>query len=101
MLCRAHADDRRTNQEDRVTCHCCTAARETANAYRTFDPACLWCGARLIQCLGKLRQLPIHITQRRREALKVWMEQGHKESELRELAAGPPAFQPVTGRRGK
>ena len=55
--------------------------------------------ARLIQCLGKLRQLPIHITQRRRDALKAWMEQGHAEKELRELAVGPPAFQPIAGRR--
>jgi len=54
-----------------------------------IDPRCIFCGARLIQKLGKLRVMPSEITQRRRAVLADWIAAGHRESEIRELVALP------------
>ena len=54
-----------------------------------FDPRCIFCGARLIQKLGKLRVMPAEITQRRRAVLADWIAAGHREAEIRELVALP------------
>ena len=78
-----------------MTCSTCTAARETAGHWRYFDPACLFCGARLIQRIGTVKATKAEISQRRTVVLKDWIAQDHSEKELRELAAGPMCFEPV------
>lgn len=71
-------------------CPCCNDARNWPGtvAARTYTPACLWCGARLIQALGKLRRPREEIAERRRKVLADWMAHGHSEAELRALAKG-------------
>ena len=59
-----------------------------------FNPACLHCGARLIQYLGTLPIAPAECAQRRRAVLADWMAHGHAESDLRSLAKGPLAIAP-------
>ncbi len=77
-------------------CQDCTAARETQNKWPYFDPRCLWCGARLINRIGRLKgRTDAELTQRRRSVLADWMAAGHAEVELRELARGPMAVAPV------
>jgi len=73
-----------------LTCKCCKDALEWPGtvAARTYTPACLWCGARLIQALGKLRRPREEIAERRRKVLADWMAHGHSEAELRALAKG-------------
>ena len=77
-----------------MICSCCDTAREFS-AYRMFNPACLHCGARMIQRLGAMEISQPDCVRRRRAALAVWMEYGHSETELRRLAKGPPAIGPV------
>lgn len=78
-------------------CTDCLAARETSGHWRFFDPRCLWCGARLIQRIGKLNVMPSEIRQRRQAVLKDWVAQGHAESEIRALAAAKtPAYEAIT-----
>jgi ribosomal protein S27E len=67
-------------------CPDCNAARITTGHHRMFSPSCLYCGARLIQTIGKVGNTDAEITQRRRVVLKDWMALGHDEQELRELA---------------
>jgi hypothetical protein len=76
-------------------CCDCLAARETSGHWRFFDPACLHCGARLIQRITKFSKTDAETTQRRRVVLADWVAAGHKESELRELVKGPLAYAPV------
>ena len=84
-------------------CDCCNAARE-APAHAMFDPACLYCGARLIQRLGTLLGPKDEIVARRRQVLADWMAMGHSEIDLRRLAKGPvplaPESSPVPPKRG-
>lgn len=78
-------------------CACCQAARELMPhaAYPNYDPACLWCGARLIQRWGAYRHLGREeIARRRRSTLTTWIKYGHSELELRRLAKGPAALAP-------
>jgi hypothetical protein len=61
-----------------------------------FDPACIYCGARLIQRIGKVGNTNAEITQRRRVVLADWMALGHDEAEMRELAkAAAMAVEPA------
>lgn len=76
-------------------CECCLAARETTGAYRYFALQCVWCGARLIQKLGRLSVTQAEITQRRRAVLADWTKYGHSEQEIRELVRGPMAVAPI------
>jgi hypothetical protein len=59
-----------------------------------FNPACLHCGARMIQHLGSLPIASSEIAQRRRQVLLDWAEHGHTEQALRQLAKGPLAIAP-------
>ena len=61
------------------------------------DPACLWCMARLIQKIGKLRTPTTEqMTARRRVVLADAMALGHSEIEIRRLAKGTElALEPV------
>jgi hypothetical protein len=76
-----------------VTCEDCDKAR-TAPLYRLYSPACLWCGARLINRLGSVLRPSSEITERRRRVLKDWMDHGHEELRLRTLAKGSDCFAP-------
>lgn len=76
-------------------CQCCNATRE-APAHRMFNPACLHCGARLIQRLGTLQRPREEIVARRRQVLADWMAMGHPEADLRRLAKGPVPLAPVS-----
>jgi hypothetical protein len=83
-------------------CECCEAARLTTGHWRYYELQCLWCGARLIQRIGRLQVMPSEIKQRRQAVLKDWMAWGHSEQELRDLVKGPMAVEPVqktTGRK--
>jgi hypothetical protein len=83
-----------------MTCAYCIAARETLGAHRLHDPRCMYCGARLIQLIPHMCDgIAAWASQRRRDALAVWVAQGHDEAEIRELVAGPMAFEPVRGRK--
>lgn len=74
-------------------CACCTNAK-TQPAYRWFNPACLHCGARLIQHLGQLPIAASECKARRQTVLKDWLSYGHSEAELRALVQGPTALPP-------
>jgi len=76
-----------------MTCKCCQTARSYPE-YRMFDPACLYCGARLIQFLARLPIGQTECTQRRRAMLALWIEHGHNEQEIRRLVKGPLAIGP-------
>lgn len=57
--------------------------------WRLYDPACLWCGARLIQAIQGLkgRASPVRIEQRVNHVLLDWTHYGHNSQELMELAS--------------
>lgn len=75
-------------------CECCAYARESPG-YAYYCPACLWCGSRLIWAIGNRPGLPVSVVQaRRRQVLADWLARGHSEPQIRELAKGPPCFQP-------
>lgn len=76
-----------------MTCTNCETAR-TFPEYRMFDPACLHCGARLIQLLGRLPIGASECTARRRNELAIWLHHGHQEADLRSLAKGPIPLAP-------
>lgn len=63
--------------------------------YQLFNPACLYCGARLIQTLGHLQIPREQIVQRRRAALASWVDYGHSEAQIRALAKGKLAIEPT------
>jgi len=77
-------------------CDLCNIARLDPE-HRMFCPACLWCGARLIQRLGTLAIGATACRDRRRAVLADWMVHGHSETQLRSLARGalPLALAPL------
>lgn len=75
-------------------CPCCAIAR-LHPTYALFNPACLHCGARIIQHLGTLSLPPDVIRQRRRINLAIWVEWGHNEQAIRDLAKGSTAIGPA------
>jgi hypothetical protein len=83
-----------------VTCADCTATRE-APMHRMFNPACVYCGARLIQRLGKLNRPREEITARRRQVLADWVAYGHAEDRLRLLAKGSVPLEPEQPKKGR
>ena len=76
-----------------MKCDNCQVAKNFP-AYRFFNPACLYCGARFIQHLGTYRIAPQECVQRRRVVLADWMAHGHPEAQLRALAKGPLPIAP-------
>jgi len=81
-------------------CDVCEAAKESPN-HRMHCPSCIYCGARLIQALGRLPRPKDEIVSRRRAVLADWVAHGHAEDKLRELAKGALAFAPEPERRGR
>jgi hypothetical protein len=75
-------------------CNCCQAAR-LYQAHNQFNPACLYCGARIIQHLGTMQIQKSDCTRRRRDALATWVAHGHNEAQIRALASGPLALTPL------
>ena len=69
-------------------CTSCQASRETQGLWNMHDPACLWCGARLIQKIGRLQLSASESTARKRAVLADWTAYGHSEIEVRRLAKG-------------
>ncbi len=76
-------------------CSDCMAARETSGAWRFYDPRCVWCGARCLQRIPKFCKTDAETKQRQSRVLTDWVRAGHAEAELRDLAKGPLAFEPV------
>jgi hypothetical protein len=76
-----------------VLCSNCERAK-ICPAHAWFNPACRYCGARLIQHLGLLLISPAEIATRRRANLADWVAAGHSEAEIRALAKG---LHPCTG----
>jgi hypothetical protein len=75
----------------------CTTARQYPG-YNQFNPACLYCGARILQHLGTLHIPPSECRNRRRNELAIWVAHGHNEALLRELAkSDTPALAPESG----
>ena len=80
-------------------CECCQTAAQFPE-YRMFTPKCIFCGARLIQLLGRL-QIPVsECLDRRRAVLKDWVQWGHSEAEIRSLVKGPLAVEPPPSQSG-
>lgn len=77
-----------------MTCKNCEIAR-TFPQYRLFNPVCAHCGARLIQCLGRLPIPARECRQRRQAMLALWLKHGHSEAQIRELVKGPLAIAPI------
>jgi hypothetical protein len=75
-----------------MTCTQCTTARDFA-AYRFYNPACIYCGARLIQRLALRDISNAECTIRRKAVLADWVAWGHSEAEIRALVKGAPAIQ--------
>lgn len=85
-----------------IYCTTCAAARETNGCWTTFDsPKCIYCSARLIQQIGKLRTpTSEQITARRRVVLADAVKWGHDEKQLRSLAGLKDlALEPVEKRK--
>jgi hypothetical protein len=82
-----------------MACECCTASRETNGVYRLFDPKCIYCGARLIQKIGKLQIAASEARDRRKAVLGDWCSYGHSEKAIRALVRGPAALEPVERRK--
>lgn len=71
---------------------CEDCRRATAGpGWRLYDPACLWCGARLIQSIQNLkgRVSPVRIEQRVKHVLLGWTHYGHNSQELLAMANEP------------
>lgn len=66
-------------------CDCCEMARQWPG-YRMYSPACLYCGARLIQAIGNLSIPDNEVSRRRRAVLVDWVAHGHSEAQIRALA---------------
>jgi hypothetical protein len=75
-------------------CSDCAAARVTSGLWRYFDPACLYCGARICQRLRTVNCTQAEIKQRQTAMLEVWAK-FHPMAELLQLVQGPPAFEPI------
>ena len=76
-----------------MTCKDCNTARSFAQ-YNSFNPACIHCGARIIQLWPTLPITDSECVTYRRQSLKTWMDWGHDEAEIRKLAKGPLSIGP-------
>ena len=71
-----------------MTCQTCQAATETNGACQMYDsPKCIYCSARLIQRIGRLRIAATEATSRRKAVLADAVAWGHSEAEIRRLVA--------------
>lgn len=86
-----------------MICTDCQAARETSGLWNQFNsPQCLYCTARLIQKIGRLRTpTSAQITARRQAVLAEAVAWGHAESDVRALAKGTVLALQPTPDKGK
>jgi hypothetical protein len=86
-------------------CTDCLAARGTDALWNQYNPVCLYCGARLLQFLKGLYKtrpdLRAGLRERKKTVIADWTALDHTKEQLEELAAGPPAFEPLPERRKK
>lgn len=83
-------------------CVCCMADRECDGLNRYHTPKCLWCGARLIQKIQRLRRPREEIASRCKAVLTDWVAYGHSEQQIRKLAKERAfAFEPIENKRKK
>ena len=68
-----------------MPCGCCQRSKE-GPGYTMFDPACHFCGARLIWRIQRLQIMREDKIRRCRVVLADWMTHGHSEMEIRRLA---------------
>lgn len=83
-----------------MTCADCQKATTTQGCWRQYNsPHCVFCSARLIQQLGKVRTpTSEQIAARRRVVLADAIAYGHSEALIRELAKSKTlAVQPLAG----
>lgn len=69
-------------------CTDCQAARETNGLWAFHCPTCVWCGARLIQRIGKSVGPRDQLSARRKQVLADWLAMGHSEKQIRSLVSG-------------
>jgi hypothetical protein len=67
-----------------MPCNCCSIARDFPT-YKSFNPACIFCGARILMSIGMRRIGVTECRMRRTAMLKVWVDWGHSEMEIRQL----------------
>lgn len=78
-----------------MSCECCAAARECGNYGRLFDSLkCVYCAARLIQRIGKIKIGVTECTARRKKALADSVAAGLDECLIRKLVKGFMALEP-------
>ena len=78
-----------------MSCDCCQAARECGNYGRMFDSLkCVYCAARLIQYIGKIKKSVSECTARRKKVLADSVEAGLDECLIRKLVSGFLALEP-------
>lgn len=70
-------------------CKDCSNATETQGHWRLFDsPKCIYCTARLIQKIGRLKGWSVdELRARKRAVLDTAVAWGHNEQRIRDLAA--------------
>ncbi|MES2415116.1 MAG: hypothetical protein V4614_15020 [Pseudomonadota bacterium] len=70
-------------------CKDCSRATETQGHWRLFDsPKCIYCTARLIQKIARLKGCAVdELTARKRVVLDTALAWGHNEQAIRDLAA--------------
>jgi len=78
-----------------MSCECCAAARECGNFGRLFDSLkCVYCAARLIQRIGKMKIGISECTARRKTVLVDSVAVGLDEDLIRKLVKGFMALEP-------
>lgn len=71
-----------------MPCDCCAEFRDNENC-RQGSPSCVFCGARLIQIVQRMRRPKTETVERCRAILADWLRFGHSEAEIRALAKSP------------
>ena len=78
-----------------MSCECCAAARECGNFGILFDSLkCVYCAARLIQRIGKMKIGIAECTARRKTVLADSVAAGLDENLIRKLVKGFMALEP-------
>lgn len=68
-----------------ATCDDCARTRN-GPGWNFFNPACIWCGARLVGRLRKLPRRPGEIQARQAKVLEDWASYGHSKDEMLALS---------------
>lgn len=80
-----------------IRCECCARADGNPH-YQTYDPSCMYCGARYMRSTPPSTRKRAHVD----HVLQVWGEQGHNPDTLMALATkGKIIHQAGTPKREK